>query len=904
MTEAHIDLETYSSFDLRKTGVYRYVEAPDFEILIIAYSVDNGEVKSIDMYNRDEELYKEFRGLLFDPQVTKLSFNANFERTALAKHFKTDMPPSEWKCVLVDSARAGLPLSLELCAEVLDIDMQKDAKGKNLIKYFSMPCKPTKVNGGRTRNYPEHDPEKWQQFIDYCEQDVRVEMAIAKEVSSIYYPDSEQQLWTIDQLINDRGVHIDEQLMLGAYKLDEISKADLMKQAKQLTGLNNPNSTQQLLGWFQEQGLDIDNLRKATVDEYLQTATGKARKMLELRQQMSKTSVKKYDKMYNMACNDNRIRGMFQFHGAGTARWASRGVQMQNLTKHKMTDEELEIAREAIKQQDFDWLDYMLDYEYQDILSQLVRTTFTAQDGYKLAVSDFSAIEARVIAWFAGEQWRLDVFDTHGKIYEASASQMFNVPIESIGKGDPLRQKGKVAELACIAEGQRVLTDNGLKPIEQVALSDRVWDGESFVSHDGVINKGHKEVIEYDGLRATTDHMVYIKGQREPIQFGQAAASGARIAQSGNSGRALWLDRNNTPPEKVEKELAKPESVRSMHKLWSNFMGTFLQPKKWQVKRLSELLTEKASAEVVRPKNDSRQAAMHQPERLKLRKLWSKRYRVSFRFSVRGGAAHDELNQEFKQRFRDRPNRRKRALRKRKHAMGNTPTELSKPTQVYDILNAGVNHRYTVEGKLVHNCGYQGGVGALKSMGALEMGLTEEELPDIIRDWRAANPNIKKFWHNCQKAAIKAVKTGTKQTANGIKFYIKNGHLLAELPSGRALVYRDAQLNENSWGATVVEFQGLNAVRKWDKIKTYGGKLVENIVQATARDALGVSMERLEEQGYKIVAHVHDELILEVPDDGHDHLKDIEQIMSQPIDWAEGLNLDSDGFVSPFYMKD
>ena len=649
MKTLNIDVETHSSYDLRKTGAYKYMESEDFEILIIAYSIDYGDVKSIDMYDIDQELYKEFRGLLFDPEVTKYAFNAAFERAALAKHFDTTMPPSEWICSMVNSTRVGLPASLEMCAEVLGIDMQKDAKGKNLIKYFSMPCKPTKVNGRRTRNYPEHDPEKWQQFIDYCEQDVRVEMAITEEISNIDYPDSEQQLWTIDQHINDRGVHIDEALMLGAYELDEISKSDLMRQAKQLTGLANPNSTQQLLGWFEEQGLDIDNLRKATVDEYLQTATGKARKMLELRQQMSKTSVKKYDKMYHMTCIDNRIKGMFQFYGAGTGRWAGRGVQMQNLTKHSMTDEELDIAREAIKQQDFDWLDLMLEYPYQDILSQLIRTTFTAEDGYTLAVSDFSAIEARVIAWFAGEQWRLDVFDTHGKIYEASAAQMFNVPIESIGKGDPLRQKGKVAELAL---------------------------------------------------------------------------------------------------------------------------------------------------------------------------------------------------------------------------------------------------------------GYQGGAGALESMGALKTGLEQSELKPLVDAWRAANPNIKSFWENCQKAAIKAVNKGAVQTANGIKFYMQHGHLLVELPSGRALVYREAELNENSWGSTIVEFKGLNAVRKWDTIKTYGGKLVENIVQATARDALGVSMERLEKQGYKIVAHVHDELILEVPDDGHDHLKDIENIMSQPIDWAEGLNLDSDGFVSPFYMKD
>lgn len=649
MTYMNIDIETHSDFDLRKTGAHRYVEAPDFEILIIAYSIDGGEVESIDMYDIDEQLYKEFRGLLFDPQVIKYAFNAAFERTALAKHFKTEMPASEWRCSMVNATRAGLPASLDMCAEALNVDAQKDSKGKALIRYFSVPCKPTKVNGGRTRNLPEHDPEKWQQFIDYCEQDVRAEMAIADAIAEFEILDSEQQLWTIDQHINDRGVHIDEALMLGAYELDEISKNDLMSQAKRLTGLDNPNSTQQLLKWFEEQGLEIDNLRKATVDEYLQKATGKARKMLELRQQMSKTSVKKYDKMYQMACNDNRVRGMFQFYGAGTGRWAGRGVQMQNLTKHKMTDVDLDIARESIKQQDFDWLDLMLDYEYQDILSQLVRTTFTAEDGYKLAVSDFSAIEARVIAWFAGEQWRLDVFDTHGKIYEASAAQMFNVPIESIGKGDPLRQKGKVAELAL---------------------------------------------------------------------------------------------------------------------------------------------------------------------------------------------------------------------------------------------------------------GYQGGAGALESMGALDMGIEKSELKPLVDAWREANPNIKSFWANCQKAALKVTRDGKPQTANGVKFYKKRGHLFAELPSGRALVYRDVKLGKNSWGSTVINFQGMNINRKWGTVSTYGGKLVENIVQATARDALGVSMARLEEQGYKIVAHVHDEIILEVPDDGHDHLKDIEHIMSLPIEWAEGLNLDSDGFVSPFYMKD
>lgn len=649
MTVMHIDIETYSSYDLRKTGAYRYTEAPDFEILIIAYSIDGQQVQAIDMNDIDAELYSEFKQHLFDKDIEKRAFNASFERVCLAQHFKTDMPPNEWVCDMVDATRVGLPASLEKCAEVLDVDAQKDKTGKSLIRYFSVPCKATKVNGGRTRNLPHHDTEKWQQFIDYCIKDVEAEMAIGEEIKEFKVMKSEQDLWTIDQHINDRGVHIDKSLMLGAYELDKISKASLHEQAIKLTGLDNPNSQQQLVKWFNEQGVELDNLRKATVEEYLQKTSGRAHKMLELRQQMSKTSVKKYDKMYQMACNDDRIRGMFQFFGAGTGRWAGRGVQMQNLTKHKMTDEELDIAREAIKQQDFDWLDLALDYEYQDILSQLVRTTFTASDGYNLAVSDFSAIEARVIAWFAGEQWRLDVFDTHGKIYEASASQMFGVPIESIGKGDPLRQKGKVSELAL---------------------------------------------------------------------------------------------------------------------------------------------------------------------------------------------------------------------------------------------------------------GYQGGAGALKAMGALDMGLEEDELKGLVKSWRDANPNITAFWSNSQRSAIRAIKSGKPQRSNGLVFYMKRGYLMVRLPSGRDIAYRDARTATNSWGATVIEFQGLDINRKWSAVKTYGGKLVENIVQATARDLLGVSMERLEEQGYKIVAHVHDEIILEVPADEHDHLKDIEDIMSLPVDWAEGLNLNSDGFVSPFYMKD
>lgn len=644
-----VDIETYSSADIRTTGAYKYAEAEDFEILIIAYSLDASPVKAIDMYDIDESLYKEFKLALLDNDITKYAFNANFERICLAKHFNEPMNPSEWVCTMVNATRIGLPASLDKVGEVLNLQDQKDKSGKNLINYFSKPCKPTKTNGGRTRNLPEHDTEKWQMFIDYCIRDVEVEMNVADKIKDFQVPTIEQRFWTVDQHINDRGIRLAEDLMLGANELDKISKAELLKQATLLTGLENPNSPTQLLAWFNtEQGIDIPNLQKKTVQEYVNKTTGKAKQMLEIRLQMSKTSVKKYNKMHDMMCSDKRVRGLFQFYGAGTGRWAGRGVQLQNLTKHYISDTELDIARELIKKQDFEGLSLLLDVHPQDLLSQLVRTTFTADEGNELAVSDFSAIEARVIAWYAGETWRLEVFDTHGKIYEASAAQMFNVPVDSITKGDPLRQKGKVSELAL---------------------------------------------------------------------------------------------------------------------------------------------------------------------------------------------------------------------------------------------------------------GYQGGPGALKAMGALEMGLTEEELKPLVESWRAANPNIVNFWSACQNAAIETVKTRQEHQTHGLKFYIKKGFLMIELPSGRALAYPKAKLGQNSWGSDVVEFMGLDLNRRWSIQKTYGGKLVENIVQATARDLLAISLMRVEEAGFKTVGHVHDEIIVEI-EEGSNGLEKIEELMSQPVSWADGLNLNSDGFTSPFYKKD
>ncbi|EGQ3661970.1 DNA polymerase [Staphylococcus pseudintermedius] len=649
----NIDIETYSSNDILKCGVYKYVEAKDFEILIIAYSIDGGSVSAIDMTMLDDTefhaAYETFKIALFDPNVKKYAFNANFERTCLAKHFDVDMPPEEWSCTMVNATRLGLPSSLEKVGDALNLQNQKDRAGKNLIRYFSVPCKPTKVNGGRTRNLPQHDPVKWQQFIDYCIRDVEVEMSIAMKTKDFPVTEEEQKYWNLDQRINDRGIKLSKELMLGANELDKMSKEDLLKQAIQITRLENPNSTSQLLKWLnEEQGLDIPNLQKKTVQEYLKRATGKAKQMLEVRLQISKTSVKKYNKMHDMMCADERVRGLFQFYGASTGRWAGRGVQLQNLTKHYMSDVELDIARDFIKAQRFDDLSLLLATHPQDLLSQLVRTTFVAKEGYILAVSDFSAIEARVIAWYAKEQWRLDVFNTHGKIYEASAAQMFGVPIESITKGDPLRQKGKVSELAL---------------------------------------------------------------------------------------------------------------------------------------------------------------------------------------------------------------------------------------------------------------GYQGGPGALKAMGALDMGIKESELQGLVDSWRKANPNIVNFWKACQDAAINTVRSRKTHHTHGLRFYIKKGLLMIELPSRRSLAYPKARISENEWGAPVVEYMGLDINRKWTKLKTYGGKLVENIVQATARDLLAVSMLRLDNAGLNIVGHVHDEVIVEIPQNSNGLAK-IEKIMSKPVKWAEGLNLNSDGFTSPFYMKD
>ncbi|WP_079525420.1 DNA polymerase [Solibacillus isronensis] len=644
-----IDIETYSSVDLIKSGVYAYCESADFEILLFAFAVDDDDVEIVDLAS-GEKIPDDIVSAILDPAVIKTAYNANFERTCLAKHFHQPMPPDQWRCSSVHALMLGLPGYLDGVAKCLKLKEQKMKEGKALIRYFSVPCKPTKVNGGRTRNLPEHDLEKWGTFKDYCKQDVEVERQIRKKLEVFSIPKVEQQLWELDQKINDVGVLIDKSLVINAIQADESFQNDLFKEAVCLTGLENPNSPTQLKGWLLKQGIEVSSLTKKNVETLMgEVENLEVKRLLELRQAMSKTSVKKYEAMDRSICPDQRIRGLLQFYGANrTGRWAGRLVQIQNLPRNSLKD--LQIAKGLLKSGNYEALELLFS-SVSDVLSQLIRTAFIPSQGNRFIVADFSAIEARVIAWLGGERWRMDVFQSHGKIYEASAAQMFKVPIETIDKGSPLRQKGKIAELAL---------------------------------------------------------------------------------------------------------------------------------------------------------------------------------------------------------------------------------------------------------------GYGGSKGALMQMGALEMGLTEDELPELVSAWREANPNIVKLWWGIEAAAIKAVKEkAVVKMQYGLTFHYTKGILFITLPSGRSLAYVRPRIGiDERFGKEQLTYEGTEqGSKQWGRIPTYGGKLTENIIQAVARDCLAVSMLRLDEAGYRINFHVHDEVILDVPV-GKGSMEEVEIIMGQSIDWAPGLPLGADSFETYYYKKD
>lgn len=657
MKHLSIDIETYSSIDIKKAGMYKYALSDDFQILLFAYSVDFGEVKIIDLA-KGEILPEVIISALNDKNIIKHAYNAPFEWWCLNQAgYKTSI--EQWRDTMFHGLYCGYTAGLGATGTAIGLpqDKKKDTTGKALIKLFCVPCKPTKKNGGRLRNLPHHEPEKWELFKNYCIQDVVTETEIYKRLSNFPVPQEEQDLWVLDQKINAYGVKIDTELVRGALNINDIITAELTEEAVQVTGLDNPNSAAQLGKWLKEKtGQDIENLQKGTVSELIESLEDKeAVRVLEIRQELAKTSIKKYVAMEEAICPDGRVRGLLQFYGANrTGRWAGRLVQVQNLPRNYL--ETLDYAREIVKSQDADFLKLVYG-NVSDTLSQLIRTAFIPSEGHKFVVADFSAIEARVIAWLAGEQWRQEVFATHGKIYEASASQMFGVPIELIKKGNPeyaLRQKGKVAELAL---------------------------------------------------------------------------------------------------------------------------------------------------------------------------------------------------------------------------------------------------------------GYGGSSGALIAMGALDMGLEEKELPDVVRRWRNANKRITDLWYGIENAVIKLMETGEKQGLKGIIFSREidliygQDFLTIKLPSGRKLYYPKPHLKENRFGSNALHYFGVNqTTKKWEVQETYGGKLVENIVQAISRDCLAVTLKRLENEGLQTVMHIHDEAVIDA--DPNVDLDKVCELMGQPIEWAPGLLLKAAGFESSYYMKD
>ena len=638
------DIECFSDVDLIKCGVYAYADSPAFEILLFAYSFDGGETQIIDLA-QGEKLPAEVEEAIFDVSVTKTAYNANFERTCLSKHFGRYIPPESWHCSAVQAAMLALPRSLEDVGRVLGLDEQKMKEGKELIRYFCVPCKPTKANGGRTRNLPCHAPEKWELFKTYCKRDVDVEKSIRRKLHNFPIPESEMELYRLDQRINDRGVLVDMKLVRNAVSCERLHKEVVTKRAYELTGLENPNSVAQLKGWLGDMGMEAESLSKKAVSEMIAETDGEVEELLRLRLLMAKTSVKKYEAMERSVCSDGRVHGLLQFYGANrTGRFAGRLVQIQNLPQNHLPD--LELARDLVKQGRFEDVEMLYD-STPNVLSELIRTAFIPKPGCRFVVADFSAIEARVMGWLSGEEWVLDVFRGDGKLYEMTASRMFGIPMAEIGKGSPERAKGKVASLAC--------------------------------------------------------------------QYG-------------------------------------------------------------------------------------------------------------------------------------------------------------------------------------------GSTGALVSMGALDMGLTEDELPPLVAAWRKANPHMVQFWWDVDAAAIKAVTEKQKTKVGKIIFEYKSGILFITLPSGRKLSYVKPRMAVNKFGRDGLTYEGISENKKWSRIETYGPKLVENIVQGTARDLLAEAMLRVEKKGYPIVMHCHDEIIAEVPE-GIGSVEEMCEIMAVQPKWAEGLPLRADGYQCSFYQK-
>ena len=780
-----LDLETYSSAPLPRCGVYRYCDAPDFEILLFSYAFDDEPVQTIDLAS-GETLPPEVISALEDPGIIKVAYNAQFERVCLSRYLGHWLDPRQWRCTMVMAAYLTLPGRLADAAVALGTTEKKMEEGKDLIRYFSVPCKPTKTNGGRTRNLPADAPEKWAVYRQYNAQDVETERAIRKALEKFPMPEQEWELYALDQQINDRGVRVDKKLVKNAIAVDAVFAQAAYQRAKELTGLKNPGSVNQLKAWLADQDMPIESLARKIVQEKAAQTNGIVAELLNLRLELSKTSVKKYEAMARCVCRDGRVHGLLQFYGANrTGRWAGRLVQVQNLPQNHLPD--LELARDIVKIGDEELLDTLFA-SVPGTLSELIRTAFIPKDGCRFLVADFSAIEARVLAWLANEEWVLEEFRGKGKIYEATASRMFHIPQESIVKGNPnyeYRQKGKQATLSCIAEGQLVLTDHGLIQIENVKPHHRLWDGENWVSHEGVVYRGQREVMTYDGLTATADHLVWIEGQARPVYFGFAAASGARLIRTEYCGQAISM---STPRSAMEQEEQTGHPLGITHR---------------------------------------------------------------------------------------------------------------RTARLYDIRNAGPHHRFTVSGRLVHNCGYGGGVGALKAMGAK---MPKEEMQPLVDAWRAANPNIVAFWSALDRAARTVIRRKTSAHVGKVTLYWQDDKMFMHLPSARNLCYQSPHFTENRFGNDAIGYYAPNAAGQMVVQETFGGKLAENATQAIARDILAHALLTLEKNGYPVIFHVHDEAVIEMPT-GQGSLEEACRLMAIAPDWAEDLPLRADGYECAYYRK-
>ena len=954
MRVMHLDIETYSSAPLPKCGVYRYCDSHDFEILLLSYAFDDEPVITTDLAC-GEQLSDEFLQALEDPNILKIAHNSSFERVCFSKYLGHWLDPSQWRCTMVMAWYSTLPGKLADVAVALNVAEKKMEEGKDLIRYFSVPCKPTKTNGGRTRNLPQHAPEKWAVYKKYNAQDVETERAVYRALLSHPLPDHEWELYALDQRINDRGVRIDRLLVKRAMAVDQAFSQQAFKRAQELTGLENPGSVSQLKAWLADMDMPMESLSRRIVQEKAIEADGIVKDLLELRLELSKTSIKKYEAMARTVCGDGRVHGMLQFGGASrTFRWAGRLIQLQNLVANHLPD--LRLARSIVKRGDEEQLE-MLFGSVPGTLSELIRTAFIPKDGCRFIVADFSAIEARVLAWLAGEEWVLDEFRGAGKIYEATASRMYHVPRESIVKGHPnyeYRQKGKQATLSCIAEGQLVLTDHGLVPIEKVQRYHKVWDGLNWVSHEGPVYRGRREVISYEGLTATPDHLVWVEGQSWPVPLRFAAASGAHLVQSENGGEAIRMGENHQSGETLERKVESVLCAYGMCFVPFDPMDDLGKSHEGYFKGMSELFgkaetyPQMAGASVGRSESTLRKS-----KRQTIQLIWRTWNQILLSLGDQGRNLDRGECAECMPGERAGSDRHQWQLCTGQHQIcsqgkksGEPPVDCAvrvgarilailqkccdqnavcredpggnhrvcarggsheakelenhkRTARLYDLRNAGPHHRFTVSGHLVHNCGYGGGVGALKAMGAK---MPEEEMQPLVDAWRTANPHIVQFWAALGNAASEVIRNHNSVRVGKVKVYWRENRMLIRLPGGRDLCYLSPRFVTNRFGSRGIGYLAASAGGKMELQETFGGKIVENCTQSIARDLLAHAMRNLEAAGYPIVFHVHDEAVMEVPI-GQGSVEEACRIMAIPPAWAKDLPLRADGEEMAFYRK-